>query len=223
MSFLFKRSLEGRIPGMNASTSTMSECDRPVDHEFAGRGHAVVRWTCRPAWRKRCCGDTAMRLPRFHLRTLMVITAATALASARVAPTLWLISPVFRVNSWGGGKEGIPLSVIVLDDVNGRPIAGVTVQVTPQSRPDLRPDLPPVAGITGANGVVRLTTIAKAWGRRWTADWEGSRPGRALEEDGASVDVWRVHPGGGAGLRHSPLVTRQEPGSVPGHHSPPAL
>ncbi len=122
-----------------------------------------------------------MRLPRFHIRTLMVITAVTALVCA-VAPTLWLISPVFRVRSWGGGKEGIPLSVVVLDDVNGRPIAGVAVQITPQWRPDLRPDLPPIAGITGANGVVRLTTIAKAWGRRWTADWEGTRP----------VELWKT-------------------------------
>jgi hypothetical protein len=122
-----------------------------------------------------------MRLPRFHIRTLMVVTAVTALVCA-VVPTLWLISPAFRSHSWGGGKEGMPLSIAVLDDVTGKPIAGVVIQVSPRARPDLRRDLTPVEGTTGADGVVRLTTIARAWGRRWTANWEGFQP----------VELWKT-------------------------------
>jgi hypothetical protein len=88
-----------------------------------------------------------MRPPRFHIRTLMVITSVTALVCA-VVPVLWLISPTFRSQSWAGGKDGVPLSTAVLDNVTGRPIAGVAVQVSPRPRPDLRRDLAPVRGTT---------------------------------------------------------------------------
>jgi len=122
-----------------------------------------------------------MKLPRFHIRTLMVITAVTALVCA-VVPTLWLISPAFRSHSWVGGKEGMPLSIAVLDDVTGQPIAGVAIQIRPQPRPDLRRDLAPVEGTTGADGVVHLAAIARAWGTRWTANWEGFQP----------VELWKT-------------------------------
>ena len=122
-----------------------------------------------------------MRLLRFRIRTLMVITAVTALVCA-VVPTLWLISPALRSHSWGGGKEGMPLSIAVLDDVTGQPIAGVAIQIRPQPRPDLRRDLAPVEGTTGADGVVHLTAIARAWGTRWTANWEGFQP----------VELWKT-------------------------------
>ena len=118
-----------------------------------------------------------MRLPRFRLRTLMVITAVAALVCA-VAPTLWLISPRFGTRAWSAGK-GMPLSVTVLDDVTGRPIAGATIQVIPQLRPDL---LPSVEGTTGADGRLHFTAVAKAWGKVWTADWEGYRP----------VEIWKT-------------------------------
>jgi hypothetical protein len=118
-----------------------------------------------------------MRLPRFHLRTLMVITAVAALVCA-VAPTLWLISPRFGTQYWSAGK-GMPLSVAVLDDVTRRPIVGATIHVIPQLRPDL---LPSVEGTTGTDGVLRFTAIAKAWGKAWTAIWEGYRP----------VEIWKT-------------------------------
>jgi hypothetical protein len=118
-----------------------------------------------------------MRLPRFRIRTLMVITAVTALVCA-VGPTLWLISPRFGTHAWWAGK-GMPLTVAVLDDVTGRPIAGATIQVIPQLRPDL---LPSVEGTTGADGVLRFTAVAKAWGKAWTAIWEGYRP----------VEIWKT-------------------------------
>jgi len=107
----------------------------------------------------------------------MVITAVCALVCA-AAPTLRIIFPGFRPLSWSGGK-GTPLSVVVLDNVTGKPIAGVMVQITPELRPDL---FPPVEGTTGADGVVRLTTVARAWGEIWTANWEGSRP----------VELWKT-------------------------------
>lgn len=122
-----------------------------------------------------------MRLLRFRIRTLMVITAVTALVCA-VVPTLWLISPALRSHPWAGGKEGMPLSILVLDDVTGQPIAGVAIQIRPQPRPDLRRDLAPVQGTTGADGVVHLTAIARAWGTRWTATWEGFQP----------VELWKT-------------------------------
>jgi hypothetical protein len=118
-----------------------------------------------------------MRLPRFHLRTLMVITAVAALVCA-VAPTLWLISPRFGTRAWSAGK-GMPLSVAVLDDVTGRPIAGATIEVIPQTRRDL---LPSVEGATGADGALRFTAVSKAWGKAWTATWDGYRP----------VDIWKT-------------------------------
>ena len=82
----------------------------------------------------------------------------------------------------GRGKEGMPLSISVVDDFTGQPIAGVAIQVSPRPRPDLRRDLAPVRGTTGADGAVRLATIARAWGRRWTANWEGFQP----------VDLWKT-------------------------------
>ena len=76
----------------------------------------------------------------------------------------------------------MPLSVAVLDDVTGQPIAGVAIQIRPQPRPDLRRDLAPVEGTTGADGVAHLTAIARAWGTRWTANWEGFQP----------VELWKT-------------------------------
>ncbi len=73
----------------------------------------------------------------------------------------------------------MPVSVTVLDDVTGRPIAGATIQVIPQLRPDL---LPSVEGTTGVDGRLRFTAVAKAWGRAWTADWEGYRP----------LEIWKT-------------------------------
>jgi hypothetical protein len=122
----------------------------------------------------------------------MVITAVTALVCA-VVPTLWLISPAFRSHSWGAGKERTPLSIAVLDDVSGQPIAGVVIKVSPQPRPDLRRDLAPVKGTTGADGVVRLTTIARAWGRVWTANWEGFQPVELWKTEEVSMSGVTIH------------------------------
>ena len=113
-----------------------------------------------------------MRLPRFRLRTLLVLIAACAVVFA-VAPALWLLAPSFQSNTWGAGKD-IPLVIAVIDKTTGQPIAGAVVRVNHPYHPEL---IPPKQGSTGADGRAEPTTVADARGKVLVAipAWEPSR------------------------------------------------
>jgi hypothetical protein len=81
--------------------------------------------------------------------------------------------PRFNTIGWGAGKE-IPLEIAVIDDTTGQPIASALVRVNHPFRPDL---IPPKQGPTGADGEIKLTTVADARGRILVVipSWEPSR------------------------------------------------
>lgn len=103
-----------------------------------------------------------MRSLRFRLKTLMVLIAACALGLGLLL-SLWPLIPPFRSAGWSAGKD-VPVDILVVDHISGRPIAGASVRANHTYRPDL---IPAKQGSTDARGRVRLATVARAWGKEF--------------------------------------------------------